>query len=109
VQLRIDQFAHLLHQFPNFPLSPGAEALIRNVDQFPEIAGQIQRSGTGVGEDIPGILVGNITGLVVRVEPFDSFHIIHEIISIDGLRDYTLEPILGTLPLTTLSKATMAM
>jgi hypothetical protein len=63
VQLGIYQVAHLSDEVPDLPLRPGAEAFIRHMEQFPEITGQIQRSSTGIGEDIPGILVGYAHGL----------------------------------------------
>jgi hypothetical protein len=77
------------------------------VDQFPEVAGQIQRSSTGVGEDIPGILIGYTVLLVCTICPLDNFQVIRKFILIDALWDYILKAILRAVPLATLGKAAM--
>jgi hypothetical protein len=79
------------------------------MDQFPKIARQIKRSGTGVGEDIPGILVGDIGLLVFLVPIFNVLHIICEASFVDGGRSYKLESVLGAVPLAPLSEAAMSM
>jgi hypothetical protein len=75
--------------------------------QLPEITGQIQGSSTGIGEDIPGIFVGDIISLVFLVPIFNILHIICEAPFINSRRSYKLKPVLGTVPLAPLSEAAM--
>ena len=109
LQLGIYQLAHLLNQFPNLPLRPGAESLIRHVHQFPEIKGHIQRGGTGVGEDVPSVLIGNTFFLVVFVPVLNILHIICEATAVDSRRFHIIKPILRAIPLAALGEAAMSM
>jgi hypothetical protein len=78
VQLGIYQVAHLPNQITDLPLRSCAEAFIRHVDQFPEITGQIQRSSTGTGEDVPGMFVRNTRMLIAAVPTSYVIHIFLE-------------------------------
>jgi hypothetical protein len=75
------------------------------VDQLTEIARQIHRSCTGIGQDIPSILVGNPFCLVTVVPVSDSLHSETQFNRVDGVRGYILETVLGTVPLAPLGKA----
>jgi hypothetical protein len=77
------------------------------VDQFPEIAGQIQGSGTGVGEDIPGILVGYTQSLITLVPFLKVVHIGRHRFTGHGVGCDVFKAILIAVPLTPLSKAAM--
>jgi hypothetical protein len=77
------------------------------VDKFPEITGQIQRSGTGIGEDISGILVGDTFRLITVIPISDLFHSVTHFYRVDGVRGNILETILGTISLAPLGKGTM--
>jgi hypothetical protein len=79
------------------------------VYQFSQIERHVQRGGTGIGEDITGILVGDILPLVVAVKAFDYAHVASELSSVDRGGGYILEPFFGTIPLATLGKGTMPM
>jgi hypothetical protein len=107
VQLGIYQIAHFLNKIPNLPLRPYAEAFIRHVDKFPEIAGQIQRCGACVGEDIPGILVGDICFLELTIPSLTTFYAVLHVNVRDGIRGNITKPIFGAVSLTTLGEATM--
>jgi hypothetical protein len=80
------------------------------VDQFPQIARQIQRSSTGVGEDIAGIFVGDMMLKFIIVILDNAHQIFVTILTVnvcDGMWLNHLKAILGAVPLTTLSEAAM--
>jgi hypothetical protein len=108
MQLRIYQVAHLSDEVPDLPLRSGAEAFVRHMDQFSEITGQIQRCGTGIGEDVPGIFVGYTQILIVIIPTLYVFHILIEGAIAQGRGYYILETIFRAVPLATLSEAAMA-
>jgi hypothetical protein len=101
------QVTHGLDQIPDFPLCPGAETFICHVDQLPQIAGQIQRSGTGVRKKVSGIFVGNTLCLTFVVPVSDSLHRKIHISMGDGQRSHVLKAVLRAVPLTALGKAAM--
>jgi hypothetical protein len=108
VQLGIHKVTHLSDEIPNLPLRSGAETFVCHVNQFPEIAGQIQGSGTSVGENVPSILIGNTVCLVIGIPFLNGFHISCKQPSVDTLRCYVFEPVLGAVPLTPLGEAAMS-
>jgi hypothetical protein len=77
------------------------------MDQFPQIAREVQRSCTGVGEDIPGIFIRYTVLLVRTICPLDNFQVIRKFILIDAHGCYEIKSVLGAVPLTTLSKTAM--
>jgi hypothetical protein len=87
------QFAHLPNQVPDLPLRPSAERFICHMDQFPQIARQIQRCGTGIGEKIPGILVWNAMCLTSLIPGLDAIHSQVHILIGDGRRGHIPESI----------------
>jgi hypothetical protein len=77
------------------------------VDKLSEIAGQIQRGGTGVGEDIPSIFVWYTQPLVTSIPILESIHIGRHRFSGHGVGCNVLETILVAVPLAALGKTAM--
>jgi hypothetical protein len=80
------------------------------VDQFPQIARQIQRSSASIGEDVSSILIGyvELKFVIVILDGTHQIFITTLPINIfDGLWLYHLKSVLRAVPLTTLSKAAM--
>ena len=69
VKRRVYKGHHLLHQLSDFPLRSQAQPFVAHVNQLPQIAGEEQGGLTGVGEDIPSVLVGNsnLLGQLVKL------------------------------------------
>lgn len=73
------------------------------MDEFPQIAGEIERCHTSVGKNVSGILVrysAILKGVIIRIHT----HRIFEEATINSGRAYYTEAILGAVTLTSLRK-----
>jgi hypothetical protein len=81
------------------------------VDEFPQIAGQIQGGGTRIWQDVTGILIGNVTLLELLIGIIESFMQLQprhlQTILLNARRSHKLKTVLGAVPLTPLGKAAM--
>jgi hypothetical protein len=78
------------------------------VDKLSQIAGQVERGFTGIGENITSVLIRDTAFLILLIPVLDVLHVICETSFINSGRCHKTETVLGAVTLTALSEATVA-
>ena len=85
-----------------------AQSLVADVDKFSEVAGDVKRGFTGIGENETSILIRSTLVGMFLIPFVNLLHLLVERVVLYIGRSDELETILGAVSLTTLSETAMS-